>query len=175
MRMKLFLVTIEMADDRHPVTIVAPHAEGLMELVRAHLAEVGGTFVELSVMRIDNTLSGDARLGLDQLLDTGLVGFTSFAEGLGWVQHIAPVHRLKLYRIEAQDGSQAHVVAPNKDIAAAVWAQSRGLSGDEPIHFRFADGMADLNDEQRDGIRALLDFGSIGVATWTDDGWSVGD
>lgn len=175
MKMKLFLVTIEMADDRHPITIVAPDAERMMEFIRKHLAEVGGTFVELSVLRIDNTLSGDARLGLDHLLETAPVGLASFAEGLGWIAHVAPIHRLKLYRIETPDGSLMHVVAPNTHLAAAIWAAQLGQPLEDPVLYRITDGLNDLGDEQRSAMERFLEFGTVGIPVWSDGEWTVGD
>lgn len=175
MKMKLFLVTIEMADDRHPVTIVAPDAERMMEFVRDHLNQVGGTFVELSVLRIDNTLSGNARLGLDHLLETAPVGLASFAEGLGWIAHVAPVHRLKFYRIETPDGNQTYVVAPNTNLAAAIWATQLVRPMGEPMLYRITDGLTDLGDEQRAAMDRFLEFGTVGIPVWSDGEWTVGD
>lgn len=173
MKMKLFHVTINQADDRHWVQVVSPDEQMVVEFVRDHLDEIGGEFGDLAIVRIDNTLPGDARLGLDQLLETAPVGLASFAEGLGWTAHIAPVHRLKLFRIETPKDAAVHVMAPNKDIAAAVWWERCNAPEGEPVLYRIVDGLTNLDEEQRTAILPLLEFGSIGVATWSGGGWSV--
>lgn len=171
MKMKLFHVSITLANDRHSVQIVAPDERTAAEFLRNHLREVGGDFVDYTMLRIDETLSGDSTLGLETLLEDAPVSFTSFADGLGWVAHVAPIRRLHLFSIETPTGHSAHVIAPNKHIAAAVWWEMSNAPDGEL--YRIVDGLSGLDDFQRESIRPLLEFGSVGVARWTAEGWEV--
>lgn len=173
MKMKLFHVSITMATDRHTVQIVAPDEKMAAEFLRNHLRKVGDNFIDYTMLRIDETLSGEARLGLEPLLEDAPVSFTSYADGLGWVAHVAPIRRLQLFSIETPTGHAAHVIAPNEHIAAAAWWEKRNAPDDEPVLYRIVNGMAGLDDLQRESIRPLLEFGSVGVARWTAEGWKV--
>ena len=173
MKMKLFYFSINMAADRHTVQIVAPDQQMAAEFLRNHLQEVGGELVDYTILRIDDTLSGDATLGLNVMLENAPVSFASYAEGVGWLAHVAPVHRLHLFRIETPSGAAEYVVAPNENVAAAVWWETCNAPDGEPVLYRIVDGMLGLDDAQRKGIEPLLEFGSIGVASWTNSDWSI--
>lgn len=171
MKMKLFHVSLNMADGRHTLQIIAPDEKMAVEFLRNHLQEVGGGFLDYAMLRIDETLSGDATLGLDVLLETAPVSFASFAEGVGWLAHVAPVHRLRLFHIATASGAEAYVVAPNENVAAAVWWETLNAPDGAPVPYRITDSMHDLDDEQRKDIEPWLEFGPISVVLWTAKGW----
>jgi hypothetical protein len=173
MKMKLFYLSLDCGSDRHIVQVVAPDAGMAVEFFRENLNDLGSEMGEPSILRIDQTLTGDERLGLDAMLETAPVGFASFAEGVGWIVHVAPVSRLNLYRIESADGEEAHVIAPNRDVAAAIWFGHLKRPDGEPVLYRIWEGMDELEEERRRGILPLLEFGSVGIAQWHDGSWSM--
>lgn len=173
MMMKLFYLSLDCGPDRHVVQIAAPDAGMAVEFFREHLNGLDSEMGEPSILRIDQTLTGDERLGLDAMLETTPVGFASFAEGVGWIVHVAPVSRLNFYRIESADGEEAHVIAPNRDVAAAIWFGHLKRPDGELVLYRIWEGMDELEEERRRGILPLLEFGSVGIAQWHDGSWSM--
>lgn len=174
MRMKLFHLSHDVGLDRHTVQIVAPDVRMAIEFCHANLE--GFDMHEHSqarILRIDETLTGDSTQGLDLLLESAPVSFASFAEGLGWIAHVAPITRLCIYRIETACGDVAYVIAPNSDVAAAVWFDSHERPDGEPVLFRIDDGLDGLDERQRDKIEPFLKFGPIGMLSWQGErGWS---
>ena len=77
----------------------------------------------MTLTRVDETLNGDRRRGLDALLERAPVGIASWHE-IGWVARTAPVHKLKLFRLADADGHDLFSIAPNIDIAPSVWSRS---------------------------------------------------
>lgn len=173
MKMKLFYLSLDCGSDRHIVQVVAPDAGMAVEFFRENLNDLGSEMGEPSILRIDQTLTGDERLGLDAMLETAPIGFASFAEGVGWIVHVAPVPRLNLYRIETANGEETHVIAPNREVAAAVWFEHRKMPDGEPVLYRIWESLDDLGEERRKGIFPLLEFGSVGVVQWRDGNWSM--
>jgi hypothetical protein len=57
------------------------------------------------------------------MLDKSPVGIASYSETIGWVGHVAAIQKLQLFGIENSKGSQTLVIAPNKDIAAALYGR----------------------------------------------------
>lgn len=170
---RLFHLSLDYGPDRHAVQIVAPDARSAVEFFRQHLEGRDGEMGEPSILRIDQTLTGDERRGLDAMLETAPVGFASFAEGVGWIVHVAPVFRLNFYRIESADGEEAHVIAPNRDVAAAIWFGHLKWPDGEPVLYRIWEGMDELEEDRRRDILPLLEFGSVGIAQWHDGSWSI--
>lgn len=173
MKMKLFHLSLDRGPDRHVVQIVAPDAGMAVEFFREHLNALDSEMENPSILRIDQTLTGDERLGLDAMLETAPAGFASFAEGVGWIVHVAPVPRLNLYRIETANGEETHVIAPNRDVAAAVWFEHRKMPDGEPVLYRIWEGVDDLDEERSKDVMPLLEFGSVGVVQWRDGSWSA--
>lgn len=175
MKMKLFHLSFDMGLDRHTVQVVAPDARMAVEFCHANLAgfDMHG-HLQPTLLRIDETLTGDSKEGLDLLLESAPVSFASFAEGLGWISHVAPITELCLYRIEAACGEVAYVIAPNSDVAVAVWFDCREQPDGEPLLFRIGDGLDGLDENQREKIKPFLEFGPIGLITWHDErGWQM--
>ncbi len=102
------------------------------------------------------------------------VDFASFCEGMGWLAHMAPVSQLRLYRIEEVDGDHHFVIAPNGDMAAAIYSEVVPLAQDEARLFRIHDGLIGLRNESLRNLPALLEVGPIGIVDWDDEiGWST--
>ena len=177
MRMMLFHLSYDVGHDRNTVQVVAPDAMMAVEFCQANL-EGFNTHgrPRPEILRIDETLASDRTQGLDLLLESAPVCFVSFAEGLGWLAHVAPITRMPLYRIETAAGEIAHVIAPNSHVAAAVWFGSRERPDGEPVLYRISDGLDHLDEKQREEIEPFLEFGPIGVVTFDADKreWSIG-
>lgn len=172
MEMQLFEVKIVREDDPPYAYVVAPSEARAVEFVREHHERIGSDYDEVQICRVDETLEGAARTGLDDMLGSAPVGFASLSlPGIGWVAHAAAVHRLRLYRIEEQDGDTMHVIAPNPDIASAVWAIAVELGEDHARLYRIFDETAAVLDGDRAGLEALLEFGPIGEVTRAANGW----
>ena len=122
---------------------------------------------------IDEELEGDDRHGLDLLLNTTTVDFASHAPGLGWVAHVAAVHKLALFALEDDRGAITFVVAPTQDVALEVLWANKEIGEGETRLYRSVDPFRHMTDAQRDADTAFLEFGPIGIAQWTQKGWSV--
>jgi hypothetical protein len=174
MRMKLFEVEIIHTDGSNWATIVAPSEERAVEFVHEHYRETGEDFTRVLICQIDDTLEPHERLGLDEMLETAPVAFSSYCPPIGWLAHAAAVHNLRFFKIEEHEGPETFVIAPNADVASAVWGESIMPLDGEPRLFRVMDGMAGLSSHQKELLAAKLEFGPIGVATWNEDeGWMV--
>lgn len=174
MKMKLFYLSLDRGSDRHVVQIVAPDAGKAVDFLRDHLDGLGEEVCEPKILRIDQTLTGDARLGLDAMLETAPGEFASFAEGVGWIARGVPVPRLRFFRIEPASGEGIYVIAPSSGVAAAVYSEWLNPKGDEARGFRIHDGVIGLSSEALRGLPELLEFGPVGVVTWDEEsGWSL--
>lgn len=175
MRMKLFHLSYNTGHDRQTVQVVAPNAMMAIEFCHSHLEgfDMNGNPAP-EILRIDETLSGDSTLGLDLLLESAPISIASFADGLGWIAHVAPITRLCLYRIETASSKVAYVIAPNSNVATSVWFDRRDRSDGEPVLLRIDDGLNGLDEKQREEIEPFLEFGPIGLLSWHDErGWSA--
>lgn len=175
MQMKLFHLSYNTGLDRHTVQVVAPDARIAFEFCHANLDgfDMHG-LPQPTILRIDETLTGDSTQGLDLLLESAPVSFASFAEGLGWIAHVAPITRLCLYRIEIACGEATYVIAPNSDVAVAVWFDCRERPDEETILFRIGDCLDGLDEKQREAIEPFLEFGPIGPLLWhSERGWQT--
>lgn len=171
MRMNLYAVELVRASGRENCYIVADSAERASELVREHHDLSEEQLAKVGVERIDEGLQGRQRLGLDDMLERGPVGFASFSSSVGWVVHAAAVHQLRLFRVETPEGKEKLILAPNPDIAAAIWCGTEPLEEGEHSLFRIWEGVDCLTDEQRDALEDFLEFGPVGVLTWRRDRW----
>jgi len=141
--------------------------------VLEHEEALGLEHEDLTLERIDDVIDDELRPGLDDLLESAPVGFASFADR--WIAHIAPVQQLKLYRTIDDKGGNVFAIAPNADIAAAVFTKELGIRPGEAKLLLISDGMADLPDQMVCNLPRLLEFGPIGTAVFDSDErrWSV--
>ena len=153
--------------------IVAPSKDRAWMVTIEHDEQLRLDHEDLTLTRVDDTLEGDRRLGLDALLDSAPVGFASWCE-IGWVAHTAPVQQLKLYRL-AQDGTDdLFAIAPNIDVAASVFTSALRVPIGSTRMLQIADGMKDLPDEEVHNLPQLLELGPIGVVAFDPaTGWSL--
>ena len=94
MKMKLFYLSLDCGSDRHIVQVVAPDAGMAVEFFRENLNDLGSEMGEPSILRIDQTLTGDERLGLDAMLEH--------------VQHNGPSWRVPAHRKDHAEVDPTH-------------------------------------------------------------------
>ena len=174
MRFYLYEAEIERSSGWSKAHVVAPSEQRAAELIFDHDTLLGQNYLQFTLERVDETLSGHRRKGLDIMLDHSPVGIASYNETIGWVGHVAAVMQLQLFGIEDSKGSQTYVIAPNKDIAATLYLGGNVLSDGEQRIFRFFDGLADLPPDHIHSLNRLLEFGPVGVADFhPESGWFV--
>jgi hypothetical protein len=173
MRFELYRVTISRAHRRVTGFLLASDAQRAEEMVVANEIELNQENDGFTIERVDDTLPEDQRLGLDPLLEGAPAGFASFNPQVGWIAHARPAPKLYLYRIEEVSGDEHFVVAPTGDVAAAVYSECVELKEGEASMFRIHDGAVGLKNEALRGLPALLEFGPVGLAKYTEDGWSL--
>ncbi len=174
MRFNLYEAEIERSSGWSKAHVVAPTEQRAAELVFDHDTALAQDHIRFTLERVDETLSGDRRKGLDAMLDKSPVGIASYNETIGWVGHVAAIQKLQLFGIEDIKGSQTYVIAPNKDIAAALYLGSNVLEDGEQIIFRFIDGLTDIPLDRVASLECLLEFGPVGIASFDSEaGWSV--
>lgn len=163
MKFMLFEVTIQRGDHTMHGHVVAPSQDVAALTVINHDEALGLTHEEFSLERVDETLGEHHRRGLDDLLENAPVGFASYCD-IGWVAHTAPVQKLKLYRTTDDRGGEVFAIAPNTDIAAAIFTNVLTLPSSKLKVLRISDGMEDMPDEMVANLPQLLELGPAGIA-----------
>ena len=174
MRFHLYQAQIERAQQLITIYVTASEERHAREVI-ADLQITAGQ-KDFKLERVDEDLPRDRQKGLDSLLETAPAGLASYCEPIGWIAHVIPVPRLYLFRVEEVDreGARAehHIIAPNYDVATAVYCDCILPPEGEPRLFRIRDGMHGLTDKR--GLSALLEFGPVGVVSWDEErGWSM--
>ncbi|WP_321324398.1 hypothetical protein [uncultured Parasphingorhabdus sp.] len=174
MRMKLYQLEIKRVSGAVKGYILAPSearaAEVVFELIRPDNPE-GNDF---TLARVDETIADEMPDGLHNLLEYAPVGMASYSHVIGWVSHVAKLPALQLFRIEEVKGSETFIIAPDSDIANAIYINSVTLVEGEPKLFRISNGVADLPAERIRNLNSMLEFGPAGVVTFDDEhGWSL--
>tara|TARA_R100001126_G_C4880972_1_gene179090 strand:+ start:2162 stop:2716 length:555 start_codon:yes stop_codon:yes gene_type:complete len=175
MNFHLYECIIHRGDHEVRGHIVAPSQDAAFMVVVEHSEALGLDHEDFTTERVDHKLQGDRRRGLDTLLRTAPVGFASFCE-IGWVAHIAPVQKLKLYRTVDNKGSDVFAIAPNTDIAASIFTSAMSIPTKGEVRLlHISDGMVDLPDDQVHNLPKLMECGPIGIVRFDDaaGGWSL--
>lgn len=171
MRFHLYECIIQRQDHTARAYVVAPSRDAAWLTVIEHEEALGLEHEDLELTRIDNTIDNKLRPGLDDLLENAVVGFASFADR--WIAHTAPVQQLKLFRLVDEEGGDRFAIAPNLDIAASVFTSALRVPRGQFRQLRIKDGMADLPASMVCNLPQLLEFGPIGVAVFSEGGWSL--
>ena len=174
MKMQLFEIRIVREDDPPFTYVVAPSEARAVEFIREHHERIGIDYASVGICRIDETLADDERIGLGDMLDSAPVGFASPpVPGIGWLAHTATVHRLRFYRIEDQSGETTYVIAPNPDVASAVWATRLDLQANDTRLYRIFDETEHTAVDAAGDLNRLLEFGPIGRVIHNENGWAL--
>ncbi|MGB7371750.1 hypothetical protein [Erythrobacter sp.] len=153
--------------------IVAPNSEIASEFAEEFHHRIGVELEQFDLMRVDETLPAEYRDSLDDMLESAPIGFATRSTQFGWFVHGVLQPRFKLYTIEPQRGDEVYVIAPNPDMATALWLWSLELSDDgtHPL-YRIVSGSANLEDQQLKALEPLLDHSPAGVIKWDEErGW----
>lgn len=173
MRFELFRVEIERVDRTLVGHIVASDRQRASEIVVEREIMLNQENQGFSLERVDHTLPDSQRDGLDALLSNAPAGLASYCPQLGWTAHATVLPKLNLYRIEEVDGGEYFIIAPNPDLAAAIYCECVWLDEESARLIRIHDGAAGLKNEALRGLPALLEFGPVGIITWEQErGWS---
>lgn len=174
MRMELYQVEITRPNRLVTGYVVAPGEHRASEIIIEHEIALNQENSGFTIKRVDENLPENRQQGLDTLLEHAPAGFASYCDGIGWLAHVAPVQQLRLFRIEEVDGDQHFVLAPNGDIAAAVYCEAVPLEEGEGRLFGVHDGFFGLKNEGLRNLPALLEAGPIGMVEWDEErGWSM--
>ena len=172
MRFELYRVDITRSSGTVTGFVIATDENRAADIVTDHEIAAGRKHDTFTLERVDETLPADRRKGLDDMLETAPAGMASYCEPIGWIAHVVPAPKLQLFRVEEAEGDEHYVIAPNFDVAAAVYCESILPPEYEPRLFRIRDGMLGLKDKR--GLSALLEFGPVGVVAWNEErGWSL--
>lgn len=173
MKFHLYECIIKRQDGEVCGHIVAPSKDRAWMVAIEHEEALGLEHEDMTLTRVDETLEGDHRRGLDALLESAPVGFASCCE-IGWVAHTAPVQQLKLYRLVTHDDGDLFAIAPNIDIAASLFTSALHVPIGETRLLQIADGMKDLPDDKVRNLPQLLELGPVGVVEFDPAiGWSL--
>lgn len=174
MRFELYQVVITRADREVTGFIVAPDRQRASEIVIEREIMLNQENLGFMLDRVDETLPEDRQTGLQALLENAPAGIASYCEPLGWVAHATLAPRLYLYRIEEAEGDEHFIIAPNGNLAAAVYCEGVWLDEGSASLFRIHDGAIGLRNDALRGLPALLEFGPVGMVAWDDErGWSL--
>ena len=173
MKFHLYECIINRHDGEVRGHIVAPSKDRAWMVAIEHDEALGLEHEDMTLARVDETLTGDHRRGLDALLESAPVGLASWCE-VGWVAHTAPVQQLQLYRLCQEGDNDLFAIAPNIDIAASVFTSALCVRMGEARMLQIVEGMKDLPDDKVSNLPRLLVFGPIGVVAFDEKvGWSL--
>lgn len=171
MRFQLFRLTIQHARGVMDAFIVAPDKTRAKAI--ADDMDMPPGDVTLRLDRIDQNLPEKLQLNLDDFLESAPVGLASFCEGVGWVTYETPSSKLKLYHVEVIDRATPLVVAPSIEAAIGIFWDWASLGENPDRIFWVSEPLHAMNEPDKQALEGLLEFGSSGVVTWSEeDGWS---
>ena len=173
MKFHLYECIIKRQDGEVRAHIVAPSRDRAWMVAIEHEEALGLEHHDITLTRVDETLDGNRRRGLDALLESAPVGFASWCE-IGWVAHTAPVQQLQLYRLVKDGAEDQFAIAPNIDIAASLFTTALRMPIGETRMLQIADGMKDLPDDKVRNLPQLLELGPVGVVDFDiATGWAL--
>lgn len=174
MRMKLYEVSIQRGSRSEQCHIVAPDPARVGELVDEYDDAFENDRTNLTVNRIDQSLSEDRKQGLDAMLENAPVGFVSYERHIGWTIHVEALFQLSFFTIKDIQNKVIFIIAPDTDIAKSIYAANVSLNRGPILIFQISDGIRNLRKDEIRNLPDLLKFGPIGIAEYDNDqGWVV--
>jgi len=172
MRFQLFKLTLRRSGRLANGFVVAPDELRAHNVVLEHEIALNRENEGYELERFDEDVPRDMQSGLESLLDQAPAGIASYCPPLGWISHCGPVPKLNLFRIDVMDGQTSFVIAPNHDVAAAVFGECVPMEEGEDQVFGVHDGTTGLSNEHLRGLPALLEFGPVGLVKFDEErGW----
>lgn len=174
MRFKLYEVEIERNDGRDKGHVVALSEQHAAEIIIDHKIVLDKEVVSFTLERVDHNLPSDRSVGLDDLLQSAPAGFASFCMQTGWVALAPASRKLRFFQIEEGQREKTYLIAPDANIAFAIYVSDQPLEKGEQRFLRIRDGLSDLPADRVGNIHSLLEIGPIGVVRFEEDyGWMV--
>lgn len=153
--------------------VVAPSAKRAADFIKEYYRSIGEQLTKTSVHRIDEVLEGEDRDGLEVMLANAPIGFAIQA-AIGWIVHSTVKPTLGFYRILDQDEAEIFVVAPNADIASALYVTTLLVAERVDRRFTITNAASSSPADSMHGMSELLEFGPVGIAEFDPDrGWFV--
>lgn len=122
-----------------------------------------------SIERVDRQLPSDERDGLASLLKSAPTCMASHNPIAGWLAHVAPVHRLRLYRSLDYNGMEILAAAPNEDVAKTIYNTTQ-LAAPQVTHQWFVDEVSvEQAIERSTEIKRLLEGEQIGIVDFDEE------
>lgn len=174
MRMKLYEFEIERADETVLGYIVASTERQAAAMVTSHDLALEKNHQGFTLERVDRKQPLNRKVGLKTMLSAGVAGSARYADSVGWLVDPMADDLLRFFKVITPEGKVTYLVAVDENEAAAIYCDSYELAEGEHRLFKILDGMADLPDERRRGLAAIMKSGRASLATHNEEvGWSV--
>lgn len=122
-----------------------------------------------TVERIDQSLPSDVRDGLALVLNSAPTCMASYNPIAGWFAHVAPVHRLRLYRSLDYHGMEILAAAPNEDVAETIFNTAHSAATRTTHQWFLYEVSVEQAAERSPEIKRLLEGEQIGIADYDED------
>lgn len=174
MRFNLYHCQIARSSGLVSAHVIATSEDHATTIIEARDRALGLSHLKIKLRRVDDTLPENRRDGLDALLEHAPAGFASYCD-LGWIAHVAPLPRLRLFRSEDQRGIEILAVAPRSDVAAALFINTQLPQTQHKHIFQIEDVTDRIGSEFDDRLAALIDTCQVGIADFDEEGdcWVV--
>lgn len=87
----------------------------------------------------------------------------------GWLAHVAPVHRLRLYRSLDYRGMEILAAAPNEDVAKAIYNTTQFAALQASHQWYIDEVSTEQADERSPEIKRLLEGEQIGIVDFDEE------
>lgn len=173
MRFNLYRSVVIGQDGKKTLHTVAASAAVASEIIKDFYKARGVRLTRSETWRIDEELGPRRQKGLDAMLENAPSGLAEYFPKVGWLVYEQVRPLLHLYEIEERTGETTYVVAPNADIASAIWSLTLDLGEGEKRPYKITESAAELPEAAQNELQSVLQNGPIGIFDWDDeDGWS---
>lgn len=122
-----------------------------------------------AIERADRSLPTDERDGLAPLLKSAPTCMASYNPIAGWAAHVAPVHRLRLYRSLDYSGMEILAAAPNEDVAKTIYNTIQFAEVQASHHWYVDEVSIEQAVERSPEIKRLLEGEQIGIVDYDEE------
>jgi hypothetical protein len=149
--------------------VIAPTEEDAHQFFLDREFTLGLANEWFAIERVDRQLPGDERDGLAPLLKSTPTCLASHNPIAGWLAHVAPVHRLRLYRSLDYRGTEILAAAPNEDVAKTIYNTTQ-FAAVHASHQWFVEEMSiEQAVERSPEIERLLEGEQIGIVDYDEE------
>lgn len=174
MRFNLYRCEIRQASRTTTCHFVAATEEHAAIVIDQHCDALELKQVLYSLERVDQSLSEDQQIGLDDVLENAPAGIVSFTS-IGWIAHAAPVPKLRLFASLDYRDIPIYAIAPHAGVAMLLMQTTQLPNSKRVHHFKIRDITETLPDDKWKNLDEVLAAGQAGIAEYDDeqDGWWV--